>query len=91
MKAYWGVEVYLHAFLTSALDEGEWSASCLGRFTPKERAPGTHWIGGWMGPRASVDTAVRRKIPNPCRDSNPYHPASSNTLLASVLWYEVKN
>jgi hypothetical protein len=28
--------------LTSALDGGEWSASCPGRFTPRERAPGTH-------------------------------------------------
>jgi hypothetical protein len=31
--------------LTSALDGGEWSASRPGRFTPRERAPGTHWIG----------------------------------------------
>jgi hypothetical protein len=46
MKTYWGVEVYLHALLTSALDGGEWSASCPGRFTPRERVPGTHWIGG---------------------------------------------
>jgi hypothetical protein len=28
MKMYGGVKVYIHAFLTSALDEGEWSASC---------------------------------------------------------------
>jgi len=27
MKTYWGVEVRLHAFLTSELDGGEWSAS----------------------------------------------------------------
>jgi hypothetical protein len=27
MKAYWGVEIYLQAFLASALDGGEWSAS----------------------------------------------------------------
>jgi hypothetical protein len=44
-------------------------------FTPqplytKEGVPGTHSIGGWMGPRAGLDT-VKRKIPNPCRDSNP--------------------
>jgi hypothetical protein len=35
-----GVEVLLHTFLTSALDWGEWSASRLGRFFPRERAPG---------------------------------------------------
>jgi hypothetical protein len=34
---------------------GEWSASRPCRFTPKERAPGTHWIGGWVGPRAVLD------------------------------------
>jgi hypothetical protein len=31
MKTYWGVEVYLHAFLTWALGGGEWSASRLGK------------------------------------------------------------
>jgi len=36
MKTYREVEVQLHAFLTSALDGGEWSSSCLGRFTPRE-------------------------------------------------------
>jgi hypothetical protein len=33
--------------LTSALDGGERSASSPGRFTSRETAPGTHWIGGW--------------------------------------------
>jgi hypothetical protein len=27
MKAYWGMELKLHAFLTLALDGGEWPAS----------------------------------------------------------------
>jgi hypothetical protein len=49
MKTYWGVEVKLHAFLTSVLDGGELSASRPCRFTPRERALGTHWIGGWVG------------------------------------------
>jgi hypothetical protein len=31
--------------LTSAVDAGEWSPSHLGRFTLRERTPGTHWIG----------------------------------------------
>jgi hypothetical protein len=55
MKAYEGVDVYIHAFLTLALAGGDWPASRPGRFTPRERAPGTHWIGGWVGPRASLD------------------------------------
>jgi hypothetical protein len=71
MKTYWGVEVQLHSFLTSALDGGEWSASRPGRFKPKERAPGTHWIGGWVGPRAVMYEVVKRKIPSPRRESNP--------------------
>jgi hypothetical protein len=25
-------------------------------------APGTHWIGGWVGPRAVLDTVVKGKI-----------------------------
>jgi hypothetical protein len=50
-----GAWVLIHAFLASALDGGEFSASRSGKFTPRERAPGTHWIGGWVGPRAVVD------------------------------------
>jgi hypothetical protein len=37
--------------------------------------PRTHWIGGWMGPRAGLDTVAKRKIPSPCRESNPDRPA----------------
>jgi len=33
--------------MTSALNGGEWSTSLPGRFTPRERVPATHWIGGW--------------------------------------------
>jgi hypothetical protein len=29
---------------------------------PGERAPGTHWIGGWVGPRTRMDDVERRKI-----------------------------
>jgi hypothetical protein len=43
---------------------------------PWERAPGTLWIGGWVGPRAGMDAVVKRKIPSHCRNSNPrsYNP-----------------
>jgi hypothetical protein len=74
MKTHWGVEIQLHGFLTSNLEGGEWSASRPGRFIPRERAPGAHWIGGWVGPRAVLDAVVKRKIPSPHRESNPRTP-----------------
>jgi len=51
--------------LTFALDGDEWPASCPGHFTPRERGPGTHWLGVWARPRASVYTVVKRRIPSP--------------------------
>jgi hypothetical protein len=71
MKTYWGIGGQLHVFLTSALDGGEWPASRPSRFTPRERVSGTHWIGGWVGTTAGLDAVVKRKIPSPCRHSNP--------------------
>jgi hypothetical protein len=62
MKAYGGVDVYIHIFLTSALVGGESSASRPCRFTPEERAPGTHWIGGWVGLRAGLHDVEKRKF-----------------------------
>jgi hypothetical protein len=59
--------------LTSALDGDEWSASRPYRFTPRERAPGTHYIA-WVGPRAGLDAVVKRKISSPRRESNPRTP-----------------
>jgi hypothetical protein len=50
MKAGGRVDVQIHIFLTLALVGSEWSAS-----HPRERTPGTHWIGGWVGPRAGLD------------------------------------
>ena len=41
MKAYGGVEVWLHSFLTSVLDGGEWGDS-----TPRPLCS-REWEGGW--------------------------------------------
>jgi hypothetical protein len=60
--------------LTSALGGGEWSASHPSRFTPRVRAPGTHWIRAWVDPRTILDAVVKRKIPSPRRESNPRTP-----------------
>jgi hypothetical protein len=59
--------------LTSALGGGEWSALRPGRFTPRERAPGTRWIG-WVGPTAVLDAVVKGKIPSHRRESNSRTP-----------------
>jgi hypothetical protein len=37
--------------LISALGWGEQSGSSFSRFDPRERAPGTHWVRGEMGPK----------------------------------------
>jgi hypothetical protein len=55
METYGGVDVWIHVLLISALDGGDWSSSRTGRFTP-----GSHWIGGWVGPRTGLD-AVEKK------------------------------
>jgi hypothetical protein len=57
-----GVDVQIHIFLTSALVGVEWSTSRPGRFTPGERAPGTHWIGGWVDLKTGLDDLEKRKF-----------------------------
>jgi hypothetical protein len=71
MKVYWGSGGTFMHFLTSALDGGEWSASCPSHITPRERAPPTHSVGGWVGPGDILDIMVKRKIPNPHWEWNP--------------------
>jgi hypothetical protein len=82
MKAYVGVDVLIHIFLTLALVTGEWSTSRLGRFTYGERTPSTHWIGGWMGPRTGLDDLEKRKfLPTPGLELRPLgRPARSQSL-----------
>jgi hypothetical protein len=62
MKSYGEVNVQIHILLTSAPVEGEWPASRPCRFTPGERAPGTHWIGGWVDLRVGLDDVEKRKF-----------------------------
>jgi hypothetical protein len=61
MKAYGGVDVYIHIFLTSALAGGEWSPSRPGRFTSGERSLSSYCIG-WVDPRAGLDDMEKRRF-----------------------------
>jgi hypothetical protein len=41
---------------------------------PRGKDPGTHCTGGWVGPRAGLDTEARGKILCLSRESNPDRP-----------------
>jgi hypothetical protein len=71
--------------LAPALDGGTWSVSRPSRFTRRETASRNHWIGGWVGPRAGLETVLKRKIPSPLRDSNPDRPARSQVANTNAL------
>jgi hypothetical protein len=53
------------------------------RFTSEERAPGTHWIGDWVGPRVSLDAVEEKQILH-CRESNPGRPARGPFLYWAI-------
>jgi hypothetical protein len=73
-------------FLTSALDGGMWSASRPGRFITGERFhSAAHRLGGWVGPRAGLDWVAKRKIPCPCRESDPGRRARSSVSIVAEL------
>ena len=40
---------------------GEWLASSTNRFDPAKWVPGTHRVGGWVGPKFGLDTLRKRK------------------------------
>jgi hypothetical protein len=52
--------------LTSALEGGEWLASRPGRFTPRERVPGTHWIGSWEKQQMFRKRSLQWYVPHWC-------------------------
>jgi hypothetical protein len=48
--------------------------------------PGTHCTGGWVGPRAGLDTEVRGKILCTCRGSNPDRPVFQPVVRYYTAW-----
>jgi hypothetical protein len=71
-----------YSFTTSALD-GVVSVTPRPRVTPRKRTSGTHWAGGWVGPRAGLDTEATGKILLPLPGIEPRppgRPVRSQTL-----------
>jgi len=79
------MEVYIHAFLTLALDGGGWLASRPGHFTP-----GTHWIGGWVEPRTGPEIKKTTSLPLPgieARSSSPYWLSYPGSYVMCFWWF----
>jgi hypothetical protein len=51
---------------------------------PEERTPGTHCTGGWVGPRAGLDTEVRGKILLPLPGIELRSPGRPDTILTEL-------
>jgi hypothetical protein len=56
------VDVQIYAFLSSAVVGDELSASHPGLFASREIFADTHWIWGWLGPRAGLDDMKKWKL-----------------------------
>jgi hypothetical protein len=72
-----------YSFLTSALDGLSGQRHAPAALYPRERTPGTHCTGGWVGPRAGLDTEAGGKILSPLsgrETRSPGRPARSQTL-----------
>jgi hypothetical protein len=57
------------------------------RFNPGESPPpGTHYTGGWVGPRAGLDTEARKKYFRLCRESNLDRPVVQSVARHYKDW-----
>jgi hypothetical protein len=55
-------------------------------YTPRKEPPGTHWIGGWVNPRAGLDDVEKKQfLTLPGLELRPLgHPARSQSLYRLV-------
>jgi len=78
MEACWGSEGIAPRILDLGTRCSEWSASRPGRFIHRERAPGTHCIGGWWWAPEPVWTRWwGQKLLAAIDTRTPDHPARS--------------
>jgi hypothetical protein len=58
----------------SALDGVSGQRHAPAELYPRERTPGTHCTGGWVSPKAGLDTEARGKILSPLPGIEPRSP-----------------
>jgi hypothetical protein len=80
-----------YSFTTSSLDGVSGHRHAPSALYPRERTPGTHCTGGWVGPRAGLYTEVRGRILFPLPGIEPQsraRPVHSQTLywLSYSAW-----
>jgi hypothetical protein len=56
------------------------------RFTPGELTPSTHCTGGWVKPRAGLDTEATGKILRLCQGSNLDRPVVQSVARHYTAW-----
>jgi hypothetical protein len=71
MKAYGEMDAKINVFITSELIGSESLASCPCRFNRKKKALGTHWVGGWVGPKTGPGRYQGVKILAPTKTQTP--------------------
>jgi hypothetical protein len=86
MNAYWGSTGIAPRILDLGIRWRRVVSFTPWPLYPRERAPSTHWIGGWVGPRAVPDAVVKRKIPSPRRKSNPRTPIVQPVVQRYTNW-----
>jgi hypothetical protein len=79
MKAYWGSGDIAPLILDLGT-RGRWVVSLMS----PGRAPGTNWLGGWVGPRAGLNAVVKKKILSPCRDPNPRSSSPQRSAISLI-------
>jgi hypothetical protein len=71
MKAHRGSGGVASLTFNFGTNDDEGSVPRLTRVTLWEKAPGTHWIAVWVGPRAGLGVYEKRNTSWLCRDLNP--------------------
>jgi hypothetical protein len=83
MKAYGGVDVWIHGYFTSVLVGGEWSAARSGHFTAA-----SHWREAGVGPRGGLDDMEKWEfLPLPGLELLSLHrPACATASVRAMQW-----